>query len=59
MCDDVVVRIINPPLTILSIRLYLPNLGTLIHFLGPLVPFGPLGLIGPPRSVTRVWGTLL
>ena len=47
------VRIINPLLTILFIRLYLPNLGTLIHYLGPL------DLMGPPRSVIRVWGTLL
>ena len=53
------VRIINPPLTIMSIRLYLPNLGTLIHYLDPIVPLGPLGLMGPPRAVTRVWGTLL
>ena len=52
------VRIINPPLKILSIVLYFPNLGTLTHYLGPLVPLGPLGLMGPPRSVTRVWGTL-
>ena len=47
------VRIINPPLTILSIRLYLPNLGTLIKYLGPL------GIMGPHVPVTRVWGTLL
>ena len=47
------VSIFNPPLTIMSIRLYFPNLGTLIHYLGPL------GLMGPPRSGTRVWGTLL
>ena len=53
------VRIINPPLTILSIRLYLPNLRTLIHYFGPLVPLDPLGLMWPPRLVTRVWGTLL
>ena len=52
-------RMINPPLIIQSIRLYFPNLGTLIHYLGPLVPLGPLGLMGPPRSVTIVWGTFL
>ena len=53
------VRIINPPFTILSIRLYFPNLGTLIKYLGPLVQLGPLGLMGPHVPVTRVWGTLL
>ena len=46
------VRIINPPLTILSIILYFPNLGTLIHYLRPLVPLGPLGLMGPHVLVT-------
>ena len=53
------VRIINPPLTILSIRSILPNLETLIKYLGPLVQLGPLGLMGPHVLVTRVWGTLL
>ena len=53
------VRIINPPLTILSIRLMFPNLGTLINYLGPLVQLGPLGLMGPHVLVTRVWGTLM
>ena len=53
------VRIINPTLTILSIRLYFPNLGTLIHYLGPLVPFSPLGLMGPHILAIGVWGTLL
>ena len=40
-------RIISPPLTILSIRLIFPNLGTLINYLGPLVKLGPVGLMGP------------
>ena len=53
------VRIINPPLTILYIRLIFPNLGTLINYLGPLVQLGPLDLMGPHVPVTRVWGTLL
>ena len=53
------VRIINPPLIILSIRLIFPNLGTLINYLGPLVQLGPLGLMGPHVLVTGVWGTLV
>ena len=35
------VRIYNPPLTKLSIRLFYPNLGVLFNYLGPL------GLMGP------------
>ena len=43
----------------MSIRLFFPNLGTLINYLGPLVQLDPLGLMGPHVPVTRVWGTLL
>ena len=51
------VRIYNPPLTKLSIRLFSPNLGVLSNYLGPLVPLGPRGLMGPHLPVTRLWGT--
>ena len=43
----------------MPIILIYPNLGTLINYLGPLVPLGPLGLMGPHVLVTRVQGTLL
>ena len=43
----------------MSIRLIYPNLGTLINYLVPLEPLGPLGLMGPHVPVTTVWGTLL
>ena len=52
-----VVIIYNPPLTKLSIRLFYPNLGLLFNYLGPLVPLGPLGIMGPHVPATRVWGT--
>ena len=48
------VRILNPPLTILSIYIIYPNLGTLINYLGLLVPLGPLGLMGTHVPITRV-----
>ena len=43
----------------MSIRLILPNLATLINYLGPLVQLGPLGLMGTHVPVTGVWETLL
>ena len=45
------VRIYNPPLTILSIRLLFSYLRSILLLLGPL------GLMGPHVPVTRVWGT--
>ena len=42
-----------------SIRVYFPNLGVIQLLLGPLVPLGTLGLMGPHVPVTKVWGTLL
>ena len=40
-----------------SMRLYLPNLEFIQLLLGPLVPLGPLGLMGTHVPVTSVWGT--
>ena len=51
------VRIYNPPLTKLSIRLFYPRI--FASLLGPLVPLGPLGRMGTHALVTRVWGTLI
>ena len=56
---EMFVRIYNPPLSKLSIRLYKPNLGVIYLLLGPLVPLVPVGLMGPHVLVTRVWGTLI
>ena len=42
-----------------STRLYFPNLGVIYLLLGPLVPLGPLGLMGPHVPVTRVWETTI
>ena len=56
-CSIFFVRIYNSPLTKLSTRLFYPNLGVLFNSLGPLVPLGPLGLMGPHVLVTRVWVT--
>ena len=42
-----------------SMRLYLPKLEFIQLLLGPLVPLGPLGIMGPPILVTRVWGTYI
>ena len=53
------VRIYNPPLSKLSIRLYFPSLGVIKLLLGALVPLGPLGLMGSHVPVTRVGGTLI
>ena len=58
-CGVASVRIYNPPLTKLSIRLFYPNLGVLFNYLRPLVPLGPLGLMRTHVPVTRVWGTLI
>ena len=54
-----IVRIYNPPLSKLSIRLCFPNLGVILLLLGPVVPLGPLGLMGPHVPVIRVEGTLI
>ena len=50
------VRIIILTFPIWSI---LPNLGVFLVIIESLVPLGPLGLMGPPLPVTRVWGTLI
>ena len=40
----------------MPIRLIYHNLGTLINYLGPLVPLGPLGLMGPHVPITKIIG---
>ena len=43
----------------MSITLIYPNLGTLINYLGPLVPLDSLVLMGPHVPVTGMSGTLI